>query len=243
MSTPRGLDEIFDQLDEWRHFPAYQLERRADIFFALYLSEVVGEHLGIELDHRVIPEFPLRQETSNRSDKADYLLLAKDKSRAFLVELKTDTSSRNSEQDIYLRAARERGLRSNFVRLIEIAEAASGAARAKYFHLLSALEEMGVLRLPEALRACVYAQPPVGYSKLIQKIEVTIDDAPLDIVYVQPRAAEGEVCIGLTEFAQVVARHPDPMSQRFAQSLRGWAERVAGDGNLPTHAVQRPDCG
>jgi len=35
-STP--LQTIFRHLDCWRHLPAYQLERRADIFFSAYLS-------------------------------------------------------------------------------------------------------------------------------------------------------------------------------------------------------------
>lgn len=34
------LAHLFALLDQWRHFPAYQLERRADVFFA------VEEQLG-----------------------------------------------------------------------------------------------------------------------------------------------------------------------------------------------------
>ena len=33
--------QLFDRLDEWRDFPNYQLERRADIFFSLYLVEAL----------------------------------------------------------------------------------------------------------------------------------------------------------------------------------------------------------
>jgi hypothetical protein len=31
------LNQMFEMLDRWRHLPAYQLERRADILFAIYL--------------------------------------------------------------------------------------------------------------------------------------------------------------------------------------------------------------
>lgn len=38
----KQIDTLFDRMDAWRHFPNYQLERRADIFFALYLPEGLG---------------------------------------------------------------------------------------------------------------------------------------------------------------------------------------------------------
>ena len=47
-------------LDRWRHFPAYQLERRADVFFALYLPGIVEHALGVKVDSRVIPVEPWR---------------------------------------------------------------------------------------------------------------------------------------------------------------------------------------
>lgn len=32
---------LFDRMDNWRHLPSYQLERRADLIFSLYLPEVL----------------------------------------------------------------------------------------------------------------------------------------------------------------------------------------------------------
>ena len=37
----RSIDTLFDRMDAWRHLPSYQLERRADLFFSLYLPEVL----------------------------------------------------------------------------------------------------------------------------------------------------------------------------------------------------------
>ena len=80
-----AVTRLFDLLDQWRHFPAYQLERRADIFFALYLPGIIEHALGVKVDARVIPEFPIRKEHSRRSTKVDYLALSEDRSSAFLM--------------------------------------------------------------------------------------------------------------------------------------------------------------
>ena len=222
---PMNASTLLDRLDQWRHLPAYQLERRADIFFSLYMSEVVGQHLECPLDSRLIPEFPLRKDHNNQSDKADYFLLAKDRSRAVLVELKTDMGSRNPEQDAYLQAASKRSLRDHVSRIIG---ATSSEARGKYFHLLSTLAEMELLRLPSGLADCIYAERSHGLSKWLAQVEVIATDAPLDIVYVQPRAERDDRTVGFDEFANVVATHSDEMSQRFAKSLREWATREPG---------------
>ena len=44
----RGED-VFELLDDWRHLPAYQLERRADIYFAMYLPELLAERFAESL--------------------------------------------------------------------------------------------------------------------------------------------------------------------------------------------------
>ncbi len=36
----KHLNELFDNMDSWRHLPAYQFERRADIFFSIYLPDL-----------------------------------------------------------------------------------------------------------------------------------------------------------------------------------------------------------
>jgi hypothetical protein len=81
----KDVSDVFDLLDRWRHFPAYQLERRADIFFALYLPGIVEHALGVAVDPWVIPEFPIRKEYSRRSTKVDYFLLSEDRSSALFV--------------------------------------------------------------------------------------------------------------------------------------------------------------
>ena len=58
------------------------------------------------------------------------------------------------------------------------------------------------------------------------------------IVYIQPNGA-GEGVISFFEFAEVVRRHNDPMSQRFAAPLVGWAATRAGETSI-THCQPAP---
>ena len=114
------LDDTFDRLDRWRHLPDYQMERRADVFFSLYLREAVAAHVGCRLASTLVPEFPIAKRllepdiAKRDSIKVDYLLLEEGGQRAFLVELKTDMRSRASdggrEQCIKLHRAAGLGL-------------------------------------------------------------------------------------------------------------------------------------
>ena len=60
------LINAFNALDEWRHFPAYQLERRVDVFFGLLLPQIVEAEFGWSRNNLcVIPEFPLHKGSSS----------------------------------------------------------------------------------------------------------------------------------------------------------------------------------
>jgi len=74
--------ELFDRMDEWRHFPGYQRERHADIYFSLYLPEVLEAKLGVTVRPELAPEFTVRigaidpHDQANQSKKIDYLALS-----------------------------------------------------------------------------------------------------------------------------------------------------------------------
>jgi len=51
---------LFDRMDGWRHLPNYQLERRADLFFSLYLPAAVEAKLGFSVHPLMVPELPVR---------------------------------------------------------------------------------------------------------------------------------------------------------------------------------------
>ena len=61
-----------------------------------------------------------------------------------------------------------------------------------------------------------------------RQIEITAKTTESLIVYVQPNG-NGPDIVSFREFADVVRRHNDPVSQRFAVSLCEWAEIQAGE--------------
>ncbi len=223
------LDTVFAHMDRWRHLPAYQLERRADIFFSAYLAEVVAEVTGVPVADRMIPELPIKRDLiwpghpTSKSVKVDYCLLAQERSRAFLVELKTDSGSRREAQDHYLEKAREVGFRAIVGGIRDIVLATS--AHQKYAHLLAELEHHGLVRVPADLLSFLYPEPRPGLRARQHDIEVLVGDGEfeVEVIYVQPGAGTGR-CIDFDTFAGFVERHDDPVSRRFARSLREWVE-------------------
>ena len=70
------IEKIFSNLDIWRKLPKYQLERRLDIFFTIYLKEIVEvfykeilNEKDIKLSEVIIPEFPLKKDDVANEDK------------------------------------------------------------------------------------------------------------------------------------------------------------------------------
>lgn len=227
------IEQLFDNLDRWRHLPAYQLERRADVFFAPYMVEVIQSHTGVEIDPRLVPELPIKRDLiwpdrpSRQSVKVDYAVFAKDRSKVFLVELKTDGASRRDDQDFYLQRAKEIGLGSILEGLIEIAQASS--AHQKYGHLLSALAELGCLSLPQDLADHIWPSARRGLRARQREIAPTLgpDEFAVEVIYVQPSKTPGVSAVDFEEFARVVEARGDVLSLRFADSLRRWTA-VAG---------------
>jgi hypothetical protein len=86
------IDKLFDLLDEWRTFPAYQLERRADIFFAMYLPDIIKYKLGFDVTG-ILPEFPVRVGSVstvdiNKSYKIDYIIICENEKKSFFDRVK-----------------------------------------------------------------------------------------------------------------------------------------------------------
>ncbi len=227
--TGPDIASVFDLLDDWRHLPAYQLERRADIFFALFLTDVLNHHLrqrGIEIDPRLIPEFPLRQAKTKRSDKVDFLALSTNHEHMFLVELKTDMSSLDDKQLEYLKRALARRTTGLLHDVKIMAQATNPAARRKYFHLLKTLAGLGMVTLPEQLEGKIYDSPQ-GVYECIDTIEIATTLPRVEAILVLPEPKKGWNCVDFETFAGVVESRGD-IGKRFAASLREWACIEAG---------------
>ena len=228
------VSDLFGLLDQWRHLPAYQLERRADIFFALFLPEVLEAHFrrdypAIKIDPRIIPEFPLRHGTlgtntgnggKNQSVKVDYAVFSKDSPRKmFLVELKTDSGSRRDKQDEYLEQAKNTGLWKLVDGIIDIYTTPSLKSRQKYVHLLKILRELRLVKFCDTLYEKAFPEIKPGVMSI--NVENSVEsDTEIQIVYVQP-IAEGHNEIGFQEFADCVEER-DGIGKEFACYLREW---------------------
>jgi hypothetical protein len=220
------IDDLFELLGRWRHLPSYQLERRADVFFALFMREMLAERFGVALEEELVPEFPVKRaliwpsHQANRSVKVDYVAFARDRSRCLFVELKTDVESRRDAQDEYLERIGELGLATVLDGLIDIVQATN--AHRKYFHLLSILEQLGVLELPDGLADQTFPRAERGRSAMLDDIAVCVEpgEFDVDVVYVQPRG-DGEGVIDFAEFADWLNGR-GALAEAFSEALLDW---------------------
>jgi len=205
-----NINKIFDLLDEWRNFPAYQLERRADIFFALYLPRIINDKFGLEdEDVDILPEFPVRIGSItnipiNKSFKIDYLVVCRQKKKVFLVELKTDLLSRRTKQDDYLQKAKEINVTGLIIGLLKIYHASE--QKKKYRNYLEKLVELGWL---------------IKENDEFRDSSMNYD---IDIVYIQPCVKgddQGKV-ITFDDIINSLSLYLDPLTKRFVKSLEEW---------------------
>lgn len=202
------IDRIFESLNVWRHLPSYSLETRAAPFFAVFLRDVLSAHFKTEIHDVLIPEFPLRIGTLNdekiseqkvsagrrrpspdQSYNVDYVAFAKDKSTAYLVELKTDMDSLREKQKTYLRAAQGKGL----PRLIEGIRqlATKSRKKQKYVHLLHCLSAPGLELVSNfddtPLLKKTFGRVTPGWTSAIEQLEFDKESfSNSKVVFIQP---------------------------------------------------------
>jgi hypothetical protein len=211
------INQLFANLDMWRHFPAYQLERRADVFFSIFLPDYLKTERGFDVQ-AIIPEFPIRVGTIhskkeiNKSFKVDYLIKVRNSNRILFIELKTDNTSRRDKQDWYLSAAKKKGMQSLLRGLQQIYRATN--SKSKYRHLLRALERADLIRLADH----------GGFEIIPQEIDISI-------LYLQP-TGDADSTITFDQLANFVGKKQDDLSRRFSQSLREWAVTTAGANGI-----------
>ncbi|MGL1900614.1 MAG: hypothetical protein OCC49_00670 [Fibrobacterales bacterium] len=202
------INQLFSIMDKWRQFPSWQLERRADIFFSLYIQEILANR-GINTIRGIIPEFPVRHGDiykgvrSNRSSKIDFVVFTDVK--VFLIELRTDANQKQYKQSGHLKLAKEAGLKTLLegVRLIYSAT----HYREKYKMLLDELCSIGCMDVTEA-----------GHyrTKLCKK--------ECEVLYIQP-SFDGVEDTSIITFDEI-ANNPHingEFGERFKQSLREWS--------------------
>ncbi len=234
--------KIFDLLDDWRHLPDYQLERRADIFFAAYLPGFLTDHFGIDIDPKLIPEFPVRRGvlneniTQHHSCKVDYLAIAP-ANRAVFIELKTDPLSRRAAQNNDLEKISDLPLSELVSGVLELAKASQQTY--KYCHLLRLLKHHKLVTLPSELDAVV-PDASIGFRATVRKHLKSVNAIPSDLTVtaihlipkLRPDSAKpikASIIVFDTLAAWLMQKRPaDSIAQRFATSLKDWAGNDAG---------------
>ncbi len=208
MKTEEIIDKLFNHLDTWRNLPAYQLERRADIFFGIYLIDILKKKFNQDIEF-VVPEFPVRLgnvykdkplTNPNLSFKIDYVAISNKTKKVYLVELKTDDSSRRDKQDWYLENVKKNNINNLVSGVLDICKATT--SKKKYGNLLSLLSEIGWVDLNK------------------QNISADYD---IEIVYIQPNADNSDkTIISFKDITEYLADKPDELTQRFLKSLTKW---------------------
>ena len=235
-----SLEGVLDLLDRWRHLPAYQLERRADVLFAMFLPKVL-ERCGAS-NLCLIPEFPIKKslvgnDRTSQSIKVDYLAISKDLTRAFIVELKTDMMSIDQKQVEDLKRASRKGMAEivSGLKCIVLAKSvtAKPEIRGKYFNLLTYLEHFGLIDIPDVdgLKNLI----PSGkynseeYKDRIE--EIRLKGAPsIKLVYVIPEEPEkpqscwlhGIPKVYFKEISEHAKNTGGTVGGVFAESLERW---------------------
>jgi hypothetical protein len=225
------IDQFFDRMDDWRHFPNYQLERRADLVFSLYLGQVLHFKTKDEIADLFVPEFPVRIGTIypdipiDKSYKIDYVALSKSGNVAYLVELKTEGASRRESQDKYLYASQAVGMTALLEGVLRIFRATQ--AKRKYYYLLKQLEAMGLLEIPTDFEEAMRQKSLKGVNQASESVHITSEVSRCEVLYIQPNGDDEQV-VSFATFADIIEKNEDPFANRFAQSLREWAEVEAG---------------
>ena len=254
----RTLQDVFDLLGRWRHLPYYRLEPRVAPFFALFLRDILHSRLNVELHPVVVPEFPLRLGTLDRSNlsstgsddqsvKVDYAAFSEDCKRAFFVELKTDDGSVELEQEKYLRAARQAdfgGLIDGVIRICNVSN-----KKQKYVHLLHQLSELGFVSVDDQLYDKSFrafgdgpTRAVAGWTGAHELTKNTVRGGGIttEIVYIKPTTGKSDKeDFQYIDFDQVAdsIRERGELGGMFAECLRRWQVKAGSEDPRDRTAV------
>ncbi|MBT0652342.1 hypothetical protein [Geomobilimonas luticola] len=234
MDHATAIESMLKNLDKWRHLPKYQLERRADIFFGLFIRDIISCRFGHPTHEIIIPEFPYCNNKDTEDDDIDtnttvnfdYVILSKDCSLAYIVELKTDTNSFREKQETYLeRASKKMDFMDNIKYLIEKVYTAT-KQKGKYSHLFELLVKLKLL----SNNGKTY-EPP---NEKVLRPEI-------QVVYIAPRMKKEKLKV-ISEYAKIISfqevigilenlENIGPVEALFADHLRRWDQIPAGARN------------
>lgn len=213
----KQIDEIFEQLDSWRKLPSYQLERRFDIFLAIYLPQILEEKFKTKIDF-ILPEFPIKNSLfdnlktrPNKSCKVDYLAISENSNIAYLIELKTDTGSFRTVQNELMRKAAKSSINEiigGIVSIFESSKKTYSRYSKKHKYLLDTLVNSGLIEMKND-----------NYFATSKKYKIKL-------VFIQPVKDEVEdfEIISFDNIISTLNSNADDLSMRLCQSLEKWVK-------------------
>ncbi len=248
-----AMYEVLRQLDEWRHLPAYQLERRVDVFFGMFLPKVIEKRFCARVDE-VVPEFPLHkgllacppnvQSGPHHSVNVDFVVFGSkgDNKSIFLVELKTDMHSIDEEQLKNMKKAQCVGTKSLLCGVQQLALASE--SKRKYAHLVWKLLSLKCLCSGESKITSFPLEKEIrGISKVFEGLCVSekwcgASVIPVVILPTEPSESDkkkipcGFNVMTFDQFAETSDDRNQPFGSSdatvFADRLRSWAGAEAG---------------
>lgn len=204
------INEIFDRLDEWHNFPAYFLEGRTDIFFGIYLPNIIKQKYGSTVTH-IVPEFPLKAGSLFDTDptqstcpiKVNFLAICESEKVIYMVSLKTDINSLRPLQYQHLSKNKKQTIKDIVDGILDIQQASM--LKKKYNNLLYKLHTVGWL--DESLT------------------KNTTGKYDIKLVYIQPADNSGQNnIITFDNIIEYLSEKKDFLSTRFCKSLSSWAK-------------------
>ena len=212
------INQIFDKLDEWRHLPSYQLERRFDIFLSIYLSQIIEKYFKTTIS-KIIPEFPFRtgdikinHRRPNKSYKIDYLAISEISKQIYLIELKTDSESIRQEQIEMMKKVSKYSCKKMTDGIIKIYNESKNAYlkyKTKHQFLLEML-----------------TKSDIGWVEKKENDYISIcSDYEKKIVFIQPKVIKEYTDISIITFEDIIKlldSENDLLLERIKQSLKTW---------------------
>ena len=173
------LRYVLERLKQWRHFPAYQLERRADVFFSFLLPGIIRNAFKLKKtdDLIVIPEFPLHkrevlgENDSNESIKIDFAVFSKTHKQIYLVELKTDNNSIEKKQLERMETTKNKGVLELLKGVIECAIHSDSRRQRKYVHLIRELKNIGCVNVSDEFDELDLTVDKPGLSRVFEELD------------------------------------------------------------------------
>jgi hypothetical protein len=234
------IEQVFTNLNKFKEFPKYQLERRSDIFFQIYLEQVLRKKFDDQSIKFILPEFPVHclkihghEKKSwdnvrriseidwiddNSNTNMDYLCWSQKNKTLYFIELKTDARSFEWKQYWYYKyfSTSEDWPWEKLLKFIQD-QTTTSRSKGKYLAAFNYILEKN----PELVQTS--KNPPItkkefhyiAPSSMLQKNDFSKRS--------EVREEIANKLISLTEFADCISE-VDELSSHFTASLRNWDE-------------------